>query len=139
MNSQRSSFLLVLVGALLLAARCPAQDGPPGKVVIPVAKDIAVIHIEIYKTGATEAYELKLKNEKSMQPVLDWLKSIDFDPAKGRDGKALKLGHFGHIKIVMKDGKAHQFGLSDKIIIYGWLWPADTDKLLPILKKAKAK
>jgi hypothetical protein len=137
-NSKRSPWLLALVGGLLFAAPCPAQDAP-AKVVIPATKDIAAIHVEIYKTTAKEGYELKLKDEKSMQPVLDWLNSIDFDPAKGRDGKALKLGHFGHIKIVTKDNKTHQFGLSDKTIVYGWLWAADTDKLVPILKKARGK
>lgn len=131
------SILLVLILALLPAASCRAQGGANFKVMIPAPKEIAKIQVEIYKTTMAEGYELKLLDEKSMKPVLDWLMSIDFDPAKGRDGKALKLGHFGHIRIELKDGKTQQFGLSDKTIIFGWLWPADTDKLLPILKKAR--
>jgi hypothetical protein len=132
-------FLSLLVGALLSAAPCPAQDKPAIKVVIPAAKDVKAIHIEIYKTAKAVGYELNLMDEKSMEPVLDLLKSIDFDPAKGRDGKALKLGHFGSLEILTKDGKSQYFGLADQTIDRGWLWPAETDKLLQVLKKAKGK
>jgi hypothetical protein len=139
MRLRCSLFLSLLFGALLSTAPCPAQDKADVKVVIPAAKDIKAIHIEIYKTSNAEGYELKLMDEKSMEPVLDWLKSIDFDPAKGRDGKAIKLGHFGSLDILTKDGKSLHFGLSDQTIVYGWLWQADTDKLLQIVKKAKGK
>jgi hypothetical protein len=133
MQSQRSLFLSSLIGALLSAAPCPAQ------VVIPAAKDVKVIHIEIYKTAKAEGYELKLMDEKSIEPVLGWLKSIDFDPAKGRDGKAIKLAHFGSLEILTKDGKSQYFLLADQMINGGLLWRADTDKLLQVLKKAKGK
>jgi hypothetical protein len=139
MQSQRSLFLSSLVGVLLSVAPCPAQDKPDIKVVIPATKKVKAIHIEIYKTAKAEGYKLKLMDEKSVEPVLDWLKSIDFDPAKGRDGKAIKLAHFGSLEILTRDGKSQYFGLADQMIDGGWLWPADTDKLLKVLKKAKGK
>ena len=41
--------------------------------------------------------------------------------------------------ILTKDGKSQYLGLADQTINGGWLWSADTDKLLQVLKKAKPK
>jgi hypothetical protein len=70
--------------------RCPATGAAAqsSAATSRTARDIKAIHIEIYKKAEAEGYELKLMDEKSMEPLLDWLKSADFDPAKGRDGKA---------------------------------------------------
>jgi hypothetical protein len=136
MNPLRNACLALLVAVLLLTAPGQAQDKPKA-LVIPEAKDLTKIRVEIYETTAAKGYEVIFDNEKSMKPVLDWLKSIDFDPAKGRDGKNLKLGHFGQIVLVLKKGDPWHIGVSDKVIIPGLLYAADTDKLKEIVKAAR--
>jgi hypothetical protein len=139
--------LAAAVGAavLLALAGTPAavgEDKPKGNplVVIPDAKDVAEVRVVRY--AAKQNFDRKLTKQAQFQPVLDWLKAIDWEKTSGEDIKRLKvvaqLNIIGEITITKKDKTTLHFDLQpDRIIEGDHRWKADMKKLDAAVKKAR--
>jgi hypothetical protein len=145
--------MLVTAVALLAVPRQPAASArdkpkPDPLVVIPDAKDIAEIRVmgsEIFPSGPYDPkkkFDLRLSKEEQFRPVLDWLKSIDWDRSKAEDITELrKVARFvivGEIVITKKDKGTQRFELqTDFVMVGNYRWKADAKKLDANIKKLR--
>jgi hypothetical protein len=92
------------------------------------------------KTVEKKRFDLKLTKQDQIEPVLDWLKTIEWD--KSEDISKLRvvarLVIVGEMVITTKDKKTLRFELQPSFIIEGNnRWPADVKKLAAILRPAQ--
>jgi hypothetical protein len=149
MNPRRPTVVAVsAIVALAVAVWQPTATGQDkGKrdpaVVIPDAKDVAEIRCignEIFPDGPfdkNKKFDLKLTKPEQVEPVLAWLKKIEWDKAEDITElrKVAKLKIVGEMVITSKDKKTIRFELQpDHIIETNNRWAADVKKLDMILK-----
>jgi hypothetical protein len=77
-----------------------------------------------------------LARPEDIAEVLAWLRGIDW-AAQPFDVSKADMPLVSRLILEKRDGSTLEFGLVDRGIIYrGWDWPADTEKLKAILRKA---
>jgi hypothetical protein len=120
-----------------------AKAKPEPAVVIPEAKDVTEIRCignGLFPDGPFDKkkkFDLKFTKQEQVEPVLGWLKTIEWD--KAEDIKQLRvvadLIIVGEMVITTKDKKTVRFELQpDRIIEGNNRWAADVKKLDMILK-----
>lgn len=129
---------LVLL-SIVVGCEHTAQRTPP-RPTIPAAPDVASVHLKSIGSSLQHEYNVTLTKEPDVAELVDWLKQIDWTPAKANDLSNIGLAEVGEITVTMKDGTTHSFGLSGGMIIVNrWEWRANTEKLADMAMRAGAK
>lgn len=85
------------------------------------------------------AYDVMATKETDIKAITEWLKRIEWSPSKAHSLEGVGLARVGRITLNLADGSVQSFGLSGgSIIVGGWEWPVDTDRLAEIARRAEA-
>ena len=78
-------------------------------------------------------YDVTLTDGSDIEAMMGWLRRIDWSPSRAHSLEGVGLASVGTITLNKTDGSAQTFRLSGgMIIVDGWDWPADTNKLAEI-------
>ena len=101
------------------------------------------IHLMSLGSSLGPAYDVTLSKESDIKALMGWLRQIDWSPSKARSLEGVGLAKVGKITLNRANGSDLTFGLSGGSLIVDsrgqWEWPADTDRLPEIARRAGAE
>ena len=122
-----------------LAEERDAKDA--ARVTIPPPDNVGSVEVEAFDDFPGGPATLTLKSRDEFTPVLDWLKSLDWDPAKSKDASVIRIAPVAQITVKSAVGKPDQtFLFARRLVIHqDRYWPVEIDKLAEIIKGLREK
>jgi len=140
-NVSRAITLALIFSALAaIGSQAAAKDDDAPAIKFPKPDEVASIRIEAAERFLDGPFDITLTKPEEIEPIIKWLNEVDWDPAKSKDARVIRVAPAANIKITPHEGEPQLLLFSDALVIVrSRYWRVETKQFAEVVKKVRGK